>query len=151
MGADHSENTPLGVPAHNSQQSFNEIKVLKRTHPTSHDVNGQVFLRSGSGVNLCCWGKRILVAGSGSLGNQQSLQFSVHLVPGVRPVRDRLYTVVQTAQWQNAYATDLPGVKSHGRPDDPATVETKGKGRDAFMNDLREKGRKWPEPGKCCG
>jgi len=46
---------------------------------------------------------------------------------------------------------DSKGVKSHGRPDDPATVETKGKSRDAFMNDLREKGRKWPEPGKCCG
>ena len=46
---------------------------------------------------------------------------------------------------------DSEGVKSRGRPDDPATVETKGKSRDAFMNDLREKGRKWPEPGKCCG
>jgi hypothetical protein len=46
---------------------------------------------------------------------------------------------------------DSKGVKSHGRPDDPGAVETKGKGRDAFMNDLREKGRKWPKPGKCCG
>jgi hypothetical protein len=45
-GADHSEITPLGVPARSSKQSLNEIKVLKRTHPTSHDVNGQAFLRA---------------------------------------------------------------------------------------------------------
>jgi len=45
---------------------------------------------------------------------------------------------------------DGGGVKSHGRPDDPAAVETKGKSREAFMNDLREKGRKWPKPGRCC-
>jgi hypothetical protein len=46
---------------------------------------------------------------------------------------------------------DSAGVKSHGRSDDPGAVETKGKSREAFMNDLREKGRKWPKPGKCCG
>jgi hypothetical protein len=42
------------------------------------------------------------------------------------------------------------GVKSHGRPDDQTVVETKGKSRGAFMNDVREKARKWPKPGKCC-
>jgi len=46
---------------------------------------------------------------------------------------------------------DSTGVKSHGRPDDLIAVETKGKSRDAFMKDLREKARKWPKPGKCCG
>ena len=46
---------------------------------------------------------------------------------------------------------DSKGVKSHGRPDDPATVETKGKSRDAFMKTVREHARQWPQPGKCCG
>lgn len=46
---------------------------------------------------------------------------------------------------------DSDGVKSHGRPDDPSTVETKGKDRESFMKNVRELGRKWPKPGKCCG
>ena len=46
---------------------------------------------------------------------------------------------------------DSAGVKSHGLPDDLTAIETKGKSREAFMKDVREKGRKWPEPGKCCG
>lgn len=43
------------------------------------------------------------------------------------------------------------GVKSHGRPEDPAAVETKGKSRESFMKNVREQARKWPKPGKCCG
>lgn len=46
---------------------------------------------------------------------------------------------------------DSDGVKSHGRPEDPSAVETKGKNRDSFMKNVRALGRKWPEPGKCCG
>ena len=46
---------------------------------------------------------------------------------------------------------DSAGVKSHGRPDDPGAVETKGESRDAFMKNVREDARKWPQPGKCCG
>ncbi|MGZ8846164.1 MAG: hypothetical protein ACXW3C_06835, partial [Pyrinomonadaceae bacterium] len=46
---------------------------------------------------------------------------------------------------------DSNHVKSHGRPDDPGAVETKGKNRDEFMRKVRENARKWPKPGKCCG
>ena len=46
---------------------------------------------------------------------------------------------------------DSAGVKSHGRPEDPAAVESKGKNRESFMKNVREQGRKWPKPGKCCG
>jgi hypothetical protein len=46
---------------------------------------------------------------------------------------------------------DSSGVKSHGRPDDPAAVETKGENREVFMKAVREEARKWPKPGKCCG
>ena len=46
---------------------------------------------------------------------------------------------------------DSAGVKSHGRPTDPAAVETKGKNRESFMKNVREQARKWPKPGKCCG
>jgi hypothetical protein len=46
---------------------------------------------------------------------------------------------------------DSAGVKSHGRPEDPAAVETKGTNRESFMKEVRELGRKWPKPGKCCG
>ena len=46
---------------------------------------------------------------------------------------------------------DSSGVKSHGRPEDPAAVETKGQNRESFMKNVRELGRKWPKPGKCCG
>src|SRR5882672_12330452 len=46
---------------------------------------------------------------------------------------------------------DSAGVKSHGRPDDAGAVETKGKSREAFLKNVREQGRKWPKPGKCCG
>ena len=42
------------------------------------------------------------------------------------------------------------GVKSHGRPDDPAAVETKGKNRESFLKNVREHAQKWPNPGKCC-
>jgi hypothetical protein len=42
-------------------------------------------------------------------------------------------------------------VRSHGRPEDPAAVETKGKDRESFMKNVRQFGRKWPKPGKCCG
>lgn len=46
---------------------------------------------------------------------------------------------------------DSAGVKSHGRPGDAGAVETKGKNREAFMKNVREQARKWPQPGKCCG
>ena len=46
---------------------------------------------------------------------------------------------------------DGDGVKSHGRPEDPSAIETKGKSGDSFMKNVRELGRKWPKPGKCCG
>lgn len=45
---------------------------------------------------------------------------------------------------------DSAGVKSHGRPDDPGAVEIKGN-RESFMKNVRDLGRKWPTPGKCCG
>ena len=45
---------------------------------------------------------------------------------------------------------DSAGVKSRGRPDDPKAVEIKGN-RESFMKNVRELGRKWPNPGKCCG
>ncbi|HEX6046581.1 MAG TPA: hypothetical protein VFZ22_18970 [Pyrinomonadaceae bacterium] len=43
------------------------------------------------------------------------------------------------------------GVKSHGRPEDPGAVETKGKTKDDFLKVVRDNARKWPKPGKCCG
>jgi len=46
---------------------------------------------------------------------------------------------------------DSAGVKSRGRPDDPAAVQTKGMNREAFMKNVREIARKWPKPGNCCG
>jgi hypothetical protein len=46
---------------------------------------------------------------------------------------------------------DSNGVKSHGRSEDPSAVETKGMNRESFMKKVRELGRKWPKPGKCCG
>ena len=46
---------------------------------------------------------------------------------------------------------DSSSVRSHGRPEDPAAVETKGKNRESFLKDVRLQGRKWPNPGKCCG
>jgi hypothetical protein len=45
---------------------------------------------------------------------------------------------------------DSAGVKSRGRQDDPGAVEIKGN-RESFMKTVRELGRKWPKPGKCCG
>lgn len=45
---------------------------------------------------------------------------------------------------------DSAGVKSRGRPDNPGAVEIKGN-RESFMKTVRELGRKWPNPGKCCG
>jgi len=46
---------------------------------------------------------------------------------------------------------DSSSVRSHGRPEDPAAVETKGKNRESFLRDVRQQARKWPKPGKCCG
>ena len=46
---------------------------------------------------------------------------------------------------------DSSSVRSHGRPEDPGAVETKGKSKEAFLNDVHAKARKWPKPGKCCG
>lgn len=46
---------------------------------------------------------------------------------------------------------DSSTVRSHGRPDDPGAVETKGKNRESFLKDVRQQARKWPNPGKCCG
>lgn len=46
---------------------------------------------------------------------------------------------------------DSSNVRSHGREGDPGAVEVKGKNRESFLKDVREKARKWPKPGKCCG
>ena len=46
---------------------------------------------------------------------------------------------------------DSAGVKSHGLPEQPSVVETKGKDRESFMKNVREQARKWPKPSKCCG
>ena len=42
---------------------------------------------------------------------------------------------------------DSSNVKSHGRPDDAAAVETKGKSRESFLEDVRQQARMWPQPG----
>jgi hypothetical protein len=41
-------------------------------------------------------------------------------------------------------------LKSHGRPTDPVSKEVKVKGKEAFLEDVRGKAAKWPQPGKCC-
>lgn len=41
-------------------------------------------------------------------------------------------------------------VKSHGRPTDPINEESKGKDKDTFLKEVRDKAYKWPLPGKCC-
>jgi hypothetical protein len=41
-------------------------------------------------------------------------------------------------------------LKPHGRPADPVSEETKGKGKDDFLKEVRSKAEKWPLPGKCC-
>lgn len=46
---------------------------------------------------------------------------------------------------------DSAGVRSHGLPEQPSVVETKGKNREVFLKNVREQARKWPKPGKCCG
>jgi hypothetical protein len=46
---------------------------------------------------------------------------------------------------------DSSTVRSHGRQEDRSAVEIKGKGKDAFLKDVRDNARKWPKPGKCCG
>jgi hypothetical protein len=46
---------------------------------------------------------------------------------------------------------DSSGVRSHGRDEDPGAVETKGKSKEAFLNEVRANARKWPKPNKCCG
>jgi hypothetical protein len=45
---------------------------------------------------------------------------------------------------------DSAGVKSRGRLGELGAVEIKGN-RESFMKNVRELGRKWPNPGKCCG
>jgi hypothetical protein len=45
---------------------------------------------------------------------------------------------------------DSSSVRSHGTSEQPSVVETKGKSKDALLNDVRANARKWPEPGKCC-
>jgi hypothetical protein len=45
-------------------------------------------------------------------------------------------------------------LKSHGRPTDPISLETKdpntGKNKGSFMREVRKAVVKWPGPGKCC-
>jgi hypothetical protein len=41
-------------------------------------------------------------------------------------------------------------LKSHGRPTDPVSEESKGKDKDSFLKEVRGKAQKWPLPGKCC-
>ena len=45
---------------------------------------------------------------------------------------------------------DSAGVRSHGKREDPAAVETKAENRESFLKNVRELARKWPQPGKCC-
>jgi hypothetical protein len=45
---------------------------------------------------------------------------------------------------------DSSSVKSHGKPDYPAAVESNGKNRELFLENVRKLARKWPKPGKCC-
>jgi hypothetical protein len=42
-------------------------------------------------------------------------------------------------------------LKSHGRPTDPVSEETKDNNKDRFLEKVRDKAAKWPLPGKCCG
>jgi hypothetical protein len=41
-------------------------------------------------------------------------------------------------------------LKSHGRATDPVSKEVKSKSKEAFLEDVRGKAAKWPQPGKCC-
>lgn len=41
-------------------------------------------------------------------------------------------------------------LKSHGRPTDPVSKESKGKDKDTFLKEVRSKSEKWPLPGRCC-
>jgi hypothetical protein len=41
-------------------------------------------------------------------------------------------------------------VKSHGRPSDPISEESRGKDKKTFLKEVRSKAEKWPQPGKCC-
>lgn len=41
-------------------------------------------------------------------------------------------------------------LKSHGRATDPASKEVRSKSKEAFLEDVRGKAARWPQPGKCC-
>jgi hypothetical protein len=41
-------------------------------------------------------------------------------------------------------------LKSHGRPTDPVSEESRGKDKETFLKEVRGKSAKWPLPGKCC-
>jgi hypothetical protein len=41
-------------------------------------------------------------------------------------------------------------LKSHGRPTDPVSHESKSKDKETFLKEVRNKSAKWPLPGKCC-
>jgi hypothetical protein len=41
-------------------------------------------------------------------------------------------------------------VRSHGRSSDPVAKEIKGRDKDSFLKEVREKAQKWPNKGKCC-
>ena len=46
---------------------------------------------------------------------------------------------------------DGQSVKPSGRASDPAVKETRNMDVKTFLKEVREKSRKWPQPGKCCG
>jgi hypothetical protein len=41
-------------------------------------------------------------------------------------------------------------VKSHGRSTDPINAQSRGKNKDAFLQEVRKQAKNWPYPGKCC-
>ena len=41
-------------------------------------------------------------------------------------------------------------VKSQGRPTDPINEQSRGKNKDAFLQEVRKQAKNWPYPGKCC-
>lgn len=59
-------------------------------------------------------------------------------------------TYALTGGPQGLVEIDGGNVKSHGRPSDPVAVQTRGTRKEAFLREVREWGKQWPEPAKCC-
>jgi hypothetical protein len=45
---------------------------------------------------------------------------------------------------------DGTGIKTFGRATDPVVQKNKDRDVKAFLKEVREDGKKWPEPSKCC-